>query len=61
MVKNTGNTNLGLTWTHGLAPDGWTVGFANPTVYLEPREEKIVRFGLIPPAQAAATKTPLRS
>ena len=56
VVKNTGNTNLGLTWTHGLAPDGWTVGFANPTVYLEPREEKIVRFGLIPPAQAAATE-----
>ena len=52
VVRNTGNTNLGLTWTHGLAPDGWSVGFANPTVYLEPREEKIVRFGLIPPAQA---------
>ena len=52
VVQNTGNTNLGLTWTHGLAPDGWAVGFANPTVYLEPREEKVVRFGLIPPAQA---------
>ena len=52
VVRNTGNTNLGLTWTHGLAPDGWSVGFANPTVYLEPREEKIVRFGLIPPPQA---------
>ena len=51
VVKNTGNTNLGLTWTHGLAPDGWSVGFANPTVYLEPREEKIVRFGLVPPPQ----------
>jgi hypothetical protein len=51
VVKNTGNTNLGLTWTHGLAPDGWLVGFANPTVYLEPREEKIVRFGLVPPPQ----------
>jgi len=35
VVRNTGNTNLGLTWTHGLAPDGWSVGFANPTVYLE--------------------------
>ena len=52
VVRNTGNTNLGLTWTHGLAPDGWSVGFANPTVYLEPREEKVVRFGLIPPPQA---------
>jgi uncharacterized membrane protein len=51
VVRNTGNTNLGLTWTHGLAPDGWSVGFANPTVYLEPREEKVVRFGLIAPPQ----------
>lgn len=55
VVRNTGNTNLGLTWTHGLAPDGWSVGFANPTVYLEPREEKVVRFGLIPPPQAEIT------
>ena len=50
-VRNTGNTNLGLAWTHGLAPDGWSVGFANPTVYLEPREEKVVRFGLVAPPQ----------
>ena len=40
VVKNTGNTYLGLEWNHGLAPDGWSVGFANPTVYLEPREKK---------------------
>ena len=52
VVRNTGNTNLGLEWTHGLAPDGWSVGFVNPIVYLEPREEKTVRFGLIPPPQA---------
>ena len=51
VVKNTGNTDLTLNWTHGLALDGWQVGFANPTLYLEPREEKVVRFGLIPPAQ----------
>ncbi len=55
LVENTGNTNLVLNWTHGLAPDGWQVGFANPTVYLEPREQKTVRFGLVPPAQTAAT------
>ena len=54
-VKNTGNTDLLLNWSHGLAPDGWEVGFANPIVYLEPREEKVVRFGVIPPAQAQAT------
>lgn len=56
VVKNTGNTALTLNWTHGLAPDGWQVGFANPTLYLEPREEKIVRFGLIPPAQEPASQ-----
>lgn len=56
VVKNTGNTNLGLNWTHGLAPDGWRVGFANPSVYLEPREEKVVRFGLVPPAGTPATQ-----
>ena len=55
LVKNTGNTYLSLEWNHGLAPDGWSVGFANPTVYLEPREQKTVRFGLVPPAQTAAT------
>lgn len=54
-VRNTGNTDLLLNWSHGLAPDGWEVGFANPVVYLEPREEKVVRFGLIPPAQTQAT------
>ena len=55
VVKNTGNTDLTLAWTHGLAPDGWSVGFANPSVYLEPREEKVVRFGLVPPPQAAVS------
>ena len=54
-VKNTGNTDLGLEWTHGLGPDGWSIGFANPILYLEPREEKIVRLGLIAPAQEAAS------
>ena len=54
MVQNTGNVPLGLAWTHGLVPDGWTVGFANPIVYLEPRETRTVRFGLVPPPQTAA-------
>ncbi len=51
-VTNTGNAPLTLGWSNGLAPDGWTVGFANPVTYLEPREEKTIRFGLIPPANA---------
>ena len=53
-VTNTGNAPLTLGWSNGLAPDGWTVGFANPVTYLEPREEKTIRFGLIPPANAPA-------
>ena len=53
-VTNTGNAPLTLGWSNGLAPDGWTVGFANPITYLEPREEKTIRFGLIPPANAPA-------
>jgi uncharacterized membrane protein len=53
-VTNTGNAPLTLGWSNGLAPDGWVVGFANPITYLEPREEKTVRFGLIPPPNAAA-------
>ena len=51
-VTNTGNAPLNLGWSNGLAPDGWVVGFANPITYLEPREEKTVRFGLIPPANS---------
>lgn len=53
-VQNSGNVPLSLSWTHGLVPDGWTVGFANPVVYLEPRETRIVRLGLVPPAQTPA-------
>ena len=53
-VRNTGNVPLGLTWTHGLLPDGWTVGFANPSTYLEPREVRSVRLGLVPPPQTPA-------
>ena len=51
-LVNTGNAPLTLAWSNGLAPDGWVVGFANPIAYLEPREEKSVRFGLIPPANS---------
>ena len=55
-VTNTGNAPLTLAWSNGLAPDGWVVGFANPISYLEPREEKTVRFGLIPPANTEASE-----
>ena len=53
-VVNTGNAPLTLNWSHGLAPDGWVVGFANPSTYIEPREERTVRLGIIPPANTLA-------
>ena len=55
VVRNAGNTDLMLNWTHGLVPDGWSIGFANPVTFVKPREEKVVRLGLIPPPQALAT------
>ncbi|DAC48571.1 MAG TPA: hypothetical protein D7H87_07890, partial [Candidatus Poseidoniales archaeon] len=30
VVSNTGNAALDLVWSYGLAPDGWTVNYANP-------------------------------
>tara|TARA_B110000444_G_C18849268_1_gene604246 strand:- start:4865 stop:6409 length:1545 start_codon:yes stop_codon:yes gene_type:complete len=51
-VTNTGNAPLTLNWSNGLAPDGWVVGFANPSSYIEPREERTIRLGFIPPANA---------
>ncbi len=54
-ITNTGNAPLSLNWSNGLAPDGWTVGFANPSNYIEPREQRTVRLGFIPPANAPAT------
>jgi uncharacterized membrane protein len=55
-VTNTGNAPLTLNWSHGLAPDGWIVGFANPSTYIEPREERTVRLGFIPPANTPASE-----
>ena len=54
-VTNTGNAALSLNWSNGLAPDGWTIGFANPSTYIEPREERTVRLGFLPPINAPST------
>lgn len=54
-ITNTGNAPLTLNWSNGLAPDGWTIGFANPSPYIEPREERTVRLGFIPPPNEPAT------
>ena len=56
-VENIGNTGLALEWSHGLTPDGWTAGFANPTLWLEPREVKTIRLGFIPPANTQVTNS----
>ena len=48
-VTNTGNAPLTLNWSHGIAPDGWVLGFTNPSTYIEPREERTIRLGFIPP------------
>ncbi len=55
-ITNTGNAPLSLNWSNGLAPDGWTVGFANPSNYIEPREQRTVRLGFIPPPNTLATE-----
>ena len=56
-VENIGNTGLALEWSHGLTPDGWAAGFANPTLWLEPREVKTIRLGFIPPANTPVTNS----
>ena len=56
-VENIGNTGLELQWSHGLTPDGWTAGFANPTLWLEPRAVKTIRLGFIPPANSQVTNS----
>jgi hypothetical protein len=55
-VINTGNTPLTLNWTKGLPADGWIVGYANPSTYIEPREERVVRLGFIPPSNTLPTQ-----
>ena len=56
-VENIGNTGLALNWSHGLTPDGWVIGYANPALWLEPREIKTIRLGFIPPANSPATNS----
>ncbi len=54
-VENTGNAPLTLNWSNSLPADNWFVGFTNPSTYIEPREERTVRLGLIPPPRTDAT------
>lgn len=49
IITNTGNSILNLNWTYSLAPDEWVVGFSNPVMLLNPRENATVSLGLVPP------------
>ena len=53
-IENTGNSLVTLSWDHSIAPDGWQVGFANPTVILDSRDIADIRIGVIPPAGETA-------
>jgi hypothetical protein len=52
-IENTGNALVTLSWDHSIAPDGWQVGFANPTSIMNPRDIETIRIGVIPPAGEA--------
>ena len=55
VVSNTGNAELDLDWSYGLAPDGWTVNYANPPVLVEVLSQANVVLAIRPPNQTDAT------
>ena len=54
VVSNTGNAALDLVWSYGLAPDGWTVNYANPPSFVEVLSQSNVLLALRPPNQTSA-------
>ena len=54
VVSNTGNAALDLVWSYGLAPDGWTVNYANPPGFVEVLSQSNVVLALRPPNQTSA-------
>ena len=54
VVSNTGNAALDLVWSYGLAPDGWTVNYANPPSFVEVLSQSNVVLALRPPNQTSA-------
>ena len=55
IVYNTGNADLDLEWSYGLAPDGWTVNYANPPVLVEVLSQANVILAIRPPNQSTAS------
>ena len=55
VVFNTGNAELDLDWSYGLAPDGWTVNYANPPALVEVLSQANVVLAIRPPNQTDAT------
>ena len=51
VVSNIGNADLDLNWTTGIAPDGWTVNFANPPASVGVLKEANVILAILPPNQ----------
>ncbi|HII30466.1 MAG TPA: hypothetical protein HA320_00255, partial [Candidatus Poseidoniaceae archaeon] len=53
-VLNTGNADLDLEWSYGLAPDGWTVNYANPPSFVGVLSQANVVVAILPPNQTDA-------
>jgi len=53
-VINTGNADLDLEWSYGLAPDGWTVNYANPPSFVGVLSKANVVVAILPPNQTSA-------
>ena len=51
IVTNTGNAPLDLEWNSGIMPDGWTVNFANPPLYIDVLSSANVVLAVRPPNQ----------
>lgn len=58
-IENTGTTIMLLSWSTGLAPDGWSVSFSNPPEVIAPREVKTARLGVMPPPGTPASSNGL--
>ena len=53
IVTNSGNADLDLDWSYGLAPDGWTVNYANPPSSVEVLSQANVIVAIRPPNQTS--------
>jgi uncharacterized membrane protein len=54
VVFNTGNAALDLEWSSGLAPNGWTVNYANPPASVDVLKQANVVLAIRPPNQTDA-------